>query len=139
MKTYRFETITALPASALYSTITAIERWPEWDHELDCTEHKGMMAAGSLFMLRPKGGPKVKMEITAADEPRRFSDMAHLPLAKMRTDHLFEEKNGATLMTLIITISGPLAFFWDHIIARKQAAGSAEHAKAFFAYAERFA
>jgi ligand-binding SRPBCC domain-containing protein len=139
MKTYRHETTTTLPAHALYRAITAIERWPEWDHELERTEHTGATAAGSPFMLQPKGGPRVKMEITAADESRRFADMAHLPLAKMRTDHVFEEKNGETRMILTIAVSGPLAFLWDRLIARKQAAGAEGHARAFFVFAEQFA
>jgi Polyketide cyclase / dehydrase and lipid transport len=139
MKTYRHETTTTLPAHALYRAITAIERWPEWDHELARTEHKSAVAAGSPFMLQPKGGPRVKMEITAADEPRRFADVAHLPLAKMRTDHVFEEGDGETRMILTIVVSGPLAFLWDRVIARKQAAGAEDHARVFFAFAEQFA
>jgi hypothetical protein len=79
------------------------------------------------------------MEIRAAEAPCLFGDVAHLPFATMHTDHRFEEKGSTTLMTLTITVSGPLAFVWDVLVARKQAAGAAEHARAFFEFAERFA
>jgi ligand-binding SRPBCC domain-containing protein len=139
MKTYSFQAKTALPPDALYRAITAIERWPEWDHELKSTEHSGPLKAGTTFFLTPKGGPQVKMEITAAERPCRFGDVAHLPFAAMHTDHRFEQDGGRTLMTVTISVSGPLAFVWDRLVARKQAAGAAEHARAFLEFAENFA
>jgi hypothetical protein len=139
MKAYRYETTTPLPSKALFSAISAVEHWPEWDAELEWTKAQGAIRTGSAFTLKPAGGPKVAMEVVAAEAPRRFADVAHLPLAKLFTEHLFEERDGATRVAITIRVSGPLGFFWDRIVARKQAEGAAEQTRAFLAFAERFA
>ena len=139
MKTYRYETTTRLPSKALFSAISAVERWPEWDSELQWTKTQGVIRTGAAFTLKPAGGPKVAMEVIAAEEPRRFGDVAHLPLAKLFTEHVFEERDGATRVAITIRVSGPLGFLWDRMVARKQADGAAEQTRAFLAFAERFA
>ena len=79
MKTYSYTTTTNLPAQKLYAAISDIARWPEWDKDIEATS----IEAGARFTLKPKGGPKVAMEIVEAIEPSRFVDLSHLPLAKM--------------------------------------------------------
>lgn len=136
MKTYTFETKTHVPAAKLFRAITDIARWPRWDSELESTEHDGNMRQGARFMLKPKDGPKVTMEIVEAIAPVRFVDIAHLPLAKMRTSHCFVESDAGTSVAVTIEVWGLLGFLWDRVVARKQAADAAEQTRRFIAYAE---
>src|SRR5712692_8269656 len=85
MRRYSYETETAVSAEKLFRAKTDIARWPDWDSELETTRFDGPLRAGSPFMLKPKGGPKVAMRIEQVEAPRRFVDLAFLPLAKMRT------------------------------------------------------
>ena len=76
------------------------------------------------------------MSIEHAEPPRRFVDVAHLPLGKMRTCHEFIEEGAGTRVRVTLDVWGPLAFAWDRLIARKQAAGAALQVAAFARYAE---
>lgn len=142
MTRYSHETFTDLTPDALYAAITAIDRWPEWGDDLERTEAPASLSSGASFMLRPKGGPNVRMTVVEATRPRCFTDRAHLFLGTMMTMHLFERaKDGTgqmvTRVTVEISVHGPLGFFWDRIIARKQAAEMAKATHDFLAFVER--
>jgi hypothetical protein len=136
MRRYSYSTTTDLPAEQLFAAIAAVERWPEWDNELEWTRlSSGAVHVGARFALKPKGGPKVAMEVTDMLQPTRFGDLARLPLASMATDHCFEPSGNGTRITVNIAVSGPLAFLWDRVVARKQAAGAEAQTAAFLAFA----
>jgi hypothetical protein len=139
MIAYSYSTTTPVPPNALYEAIADIASWPTWDPDIEMTEAAGAIAAGQAFVLKPRGGPKVRMTIAAADRPTCFVDLAHLPLAQMRTTHLFEPADGATRVTVRIEVRGLLGFLWDRIVARKQSAGSAEQTRRFIAHAATLA
>ena len=136
MKTYTYTTRTHVPADRLYRAVANISRWPEWAGDIEWTAHDGRLEPGSPFTLKPKGGPKVQLEVVEARPASVFTDLARLPLATMRTSHAFAEDAAGTTMTVEISISGPLGFLWDRIIARKQAADAAEQTKRLVAFAE---
>ncbi|MBV1702868.1 MAG: SRPBCC family protein [Hyphomicrobiales bacterium] len=136
MKTYTYTTTTHVPAAKLFRAIADIANWPKWDSDLESTQHNGGLEAGARFMLKPKGGPKVKMEIIEAIAPTHFDDLAHLPLAKMRTSHHFAQSAGQTRIDVKIEVWGCLSFFWDRVVARQQAASTPEQTRRFIAYAE---
>jgi uncharacterized protein YndB with AHSA1/START domain len=137
MRRYSYETDTAVPAEKLFHAKTDIPHWPEWDSELEATTFDAPLAAGSPFMLKPKGGPKVSMRIEAVEAPRRFVDLALLPLAKMRTSTEFLPSGSGTRIRVVIEVFGPLAFFWDRMVARKLAADCEQQTRQIIAAAER--
>jgi hypothetical protein len=137
MRRYSYETDTAVSAERLFRAKTDILHWPECDSELEATAFDAPLAAGSPFMLKPKGGPKVSMQIEEVDAPRRFVDMALLPLAKMRTSTEFLPAANGTRIRVTVEVFGPLAFFWDRVVARKLAADCEQQTRAFIAAAER--
>lgn len=137
MRRYSYETNTAVSADRLFRAKTDILHWSEWDSELEATALDAPLAAGSPFMLKPKGGPKVSMRIEEVDAPRRFVDMALLPLAKMRTSTEFLPSADGTRIRIVIEVFGPLAFLWDRIVARKLAADCEQQTRAFIVAAER--
>jgi hypothetical protein len=137
MRRYSYETNTVVSAEKLFRAKTDILRWPEWDNELDATALDAPLAVGSPFMLKPRGGPKVSMRIEALEAPRRFVDLALLPLAKMRTSTEFLPSAGGTRIRVVIEVFGPLAFLWDRVVARKLAADCEQQTRAFVTAAER--
>jgi uncharacterized protein YndB with AHSA1/START domain len=142
MRRYSYETETTVSAEKLFRAKTDIAHWPDWDGELETTSFDAPLRAGSHFMLKPKGGPKVAMRIEQVEEPRRFVDLAYLPLAKMRTSTEFlpcaisTGRNG-TRIRIVIEVFGPLAFLWDRIVARKLAADCEHQTGQFVAAAEQ--
>jgi Polyketide cyclase / dehydrase and lipid transport len=137
MRRYSYETDTAVSADRLFRTKADILHWPEWDDELEATTFDAPLAAGSPFMLKPKGGPKVSMRIEEVEAPLRFVDLASLPLARMRTSTEFLPSANGTRVRIVIEVFGPLAFLWDRIVARKLAADCEQQTQAFIAAAER--
>jgi hypothetical protein len=137
MRRYSYETETAVSAETLFRAKTDIAHWPDWDSELETTSFDAPLRAGSPFMLKPKGGPKVAMRIEQVEEPRRFVDLAYLPLAKMRTSTELLPCASGTRIRVVIEVFGPLAFLWDRIVARKLAADCEHQTRQFVAAAER--
>ena len=135
METYTYTTTTDVPAEKLYGAIADISRWPDWDADIEATTHNGAASPGAPFTLKPRGGPKVAMEIVEATAPTRFVDLARLPLGRMRTSHFFTPDAAGTRVDVRIEVWGPLGFLWDRVVARKQAAGAADQTRAFLAFA----
>jgi uncharacterized protein YndB with AHSA1/START domain len=139
MRRYEHEIVVPTTAEKLYRALTDVSQWPRWDEGLELVEHDGQLAPGSRFVLKPRGGPRVAMTIEAAEAPTRFVDLSHLPLAKMRTSHeLVASADGrGTRVRIVIEVFGPLAFLWDRLVARGQAAGCEAQTRALAAFAER--
>lgn len=136
MHRYTYETIVETPPDKLYAAITDISRWPVWALKLEQTTHDGSLQPGAPFTLKPKGGPTVKLTVEVARANAVFSDLAQLPLAKMRTRHEFEPVELGTRVRVTIEVFGLLAFLWDRVVARPQAVGLADRTQAFIRFAE---
>lgn len=140
MPRHSHETEIDLAPETLYRAISDVSTWPDWDPELEWVRIDGAARAGAEFALRPKGGPNVAMIVTEAESPSRFTDVARMPLARMRTSHVYSDIGGGrTRIRIEIETTGPLAWLWDRLVARKQAEGLPESTRAFVAYARRFA
>lgn len=129
------ETMTHLPPERLFRAIADIRRWPDWDDDLERTGLDGPARAGARFTLKPRGGPRVRMVIETAEAPHQFADVSLLPLARMRTAHSLTPAAGGAAVRVVIEVWGPLAFLWDRIVARKQAAGAEAQTRRFLAFA----
>lgn len=136
MRRYFYETRCSTESGRLYRAITDIARWPEWGGDLDWAKIATPATTGAPFTLKPKGGPEVAMLVEDAEAPHRFIDLAKLPFARMRTSHTFTPEVNGTLITIVIEVFGPLAFLWDRIIARQQAADMAQQTQRLIAFAE---
>jgi hypothetical protein len=136
MRRYSYESETTIAAEKLFHAKADIRRWPEWDSEIETTSFDAPLSAGSPFLLKPKGGPKVSMLIEQIEAPRRFVDIAFLPLAKMRTSSEFLPSADGTHIRINIEAFGPLAFFWDRMVARKLAADCERQTRRFVAFVE---
>jgi uncharacterized protein YndB with AHSA1/START domain len=138
MKSHVYEVVVNAAPERLWLAVADVRRWPDWDADLETVEVKGEVAPGSRFRLKPRGGPVVAMSVEAMEPPRRFVDVAHLPLAKMRTSHEFCAEPGGTRIRMTIEVWGLLGPLWDFLVARKQAEGAGAQTEALVQFAERF-
>ena len=136
MRRYTYHTRCSTDAARLYRALADIRRWPEWGDDLDWIRVDCAIETGAVFRLKPKGGPAISMQVEAAQAPHRFVDVARLPLARMRTALEFATVGHETLITIVIEVLGPLGFLWDRLVARKQAAGTADQTQRLIAFAE---
>lgn len=130
----QYETTTDVPVEKLFQAITDINSWSKWDNGLEFTKLEGTAIKGATFILKPKGGPNVKMTIDEI-QPYRLVDTAHLFLAKMRTTHEYVQSGNQTTIRFAIEVWGLLGFFWRKVIGENQIKEAATQTAAFASYA----
>jgi len=95
-----------------------VNNWHTWDEGIEFAKIEGKFEAGNHFILRPKGGPNVKVELLETVKNRMFSDVTGFPLARMYDEHLFEETKDGLKITNTITVKGLLGFLWIKLVAQ---------------------
>lgn len=129
-----FQTTTDVSAIKLYQAITDFNAWNRWDHGIEYTRLIGDARTGATFVLKPKGGPAVKITIEKM-WPFEVIDVAHLPFAKMRTIHKYERIGDMTHISMDVQIWGLLGFIWRKIIGENQIKDAAGQTVALIEYA----
>ncbi|MBA3656074.1 MAG: SRPBCC family protein [Gemmatimonadaceae bacterium] len=135
----RYETTTDIPAITLFRAISDINHWTEWDTGLERTRIEGTPREGGIFMLKPRGGPNVKMSIEELSPPVRFVDISHLLMAKMRTSHDFQDSGSQTSVRVTIEVWGLLGYFWRKVVGEKQIREASAQTASFLEYARTLA
>ena len=115
-----------------------VNSWSSWDKELEWTKLEGKFEVGNYFLLKPKGGPKVKITLLEVKPFDYFKDVANFPLAKMYDEHIFEETSEGLKMTNIITVQGILGFLWVKLVAKNLADTMLEHMKIQIEVAKKY-
>ncbi len=103
----------------MWKLFADVNNWQTWDEGIEFAKLDGKFEEGNYFVLRPKGGPNVKVELLETVENKKFLDVTKFPLAKMYGEHLFEETSEGLKVTNTITVRGILAFLWVKIVAKK--------------------
>ena len=132
----QYETTTDVPAEKLFRVISDVNNWNKWDDGLEFTKIEYVAKPGAPFLLKPKGGPNVKMTIDEI-KPYRLVDTAHLFLAKMRTSHEYVQSGDKTAIRFSVEVWGPLGFFWRKIVAENQIKEAATETAALITYARK--
>lgn len=98
-----------------------VDHYLQWHGDLDYCKLYGKFAVGSYFMLKPKGVPAVKVNITELIENSRFVDCTHFFGAKMYDIHELEETPNGLLIKNTLKVTGLLSFVWVPLVAKKVA------------------
>jgi hypothetical protein len=126
-----------ISSSELWAVYTDINNWHKWDDEIEYAKLEGEFAEGKFFELKPKGGPKVKIQIIKAIQNKQFKDLTKFPLAKMYGNHEFEETPEGLKVTVTMTVEGPLGFIWRKLVAEDIVKGLPEKFSEQVKYAKR--
>lgn len=102
----------------LWKLFADVNNWHSWDEGIEFAKMEGRFEKGNHFILKPKGGPKVKIELIEATENKSFTDLTRFPLAKMFGNHRFEETPEGLKVTTTMTVTGPLGFLWRKLVAQ---------------------
>jgi hypothetical protein len=103
----------------MWKLFADVNNWHTWDNGIEFAKLEGKFEKGNYFILRPKGGPNVKVELLETFENKSFLDVTKFPLAKMYDNHTFEETENGLKITNTITVEGILGFLWRKIVAQK--------------------
>src|SRR5690242_11427836 len=112
--------------SKLWRTWENVNDWHTWDTDIEYAKLNEPFAVGSCFLLKPKGGPQVKIRLTKVQPESAFTDVTSFPLAKMYGLHQMRDTDHGLEITHTVRIEGPLSFLWRKIVAEKVAAGLEE-------------
>lgn len=112
-------TTRAVSKEQMWKLFADVNNWHRWDAGVEFAKLQGAFEKGNHFILRPKGGPNVKIKLVEVVENRRFTDFTRFPLAKMYGDHLLEESADGLKITTTMSVSGVLGFLWIKLVAQK--------------------
>ncbi|WP_294205035.1 polyketide cyclase [uncultured Chryseobacterium sp.] len=119
MWTRTFSTTTnEITKEQIWKLFADVNHWHTWDEGTEYAIISGKFEQGNFFVLKPKGGPEVKVTLIKTIENRMFLDLTQFPLAKMYDEHLFEDTPEGLKITNTITVKGVLGFLWVRLVAK---------------------
>ena len=80
---------TASP-EAVWRVWSEVERWPEWNADLERADLSEPFAAGATITMHQRGGDQIELRIAEAVQNEGFVDEADLGDVVVRTSHLVE-------------------------------------------------
>jgi hypothetical protein len=110
--------IKGLAADKVWAVWSDINRWTEWQDDLESAKLEGEFKVGNTFTIRPKGGPNVKIAIHRAEKNVNFTDITKFPLAKMTGSHDLIQHGDELELRTTMTVTGLLTFLWVKIVAQ---------------------
>ncbi|BDC48030.1 hypothetical protein F183_A03460 [Bryobacterales bacterium F-183] len=109
--------------------------WASIDENIEYIRMEGAAQPGNEFVLKPKGGPRLRFRIGAFEPPHRYSDICKLLLAEMETVHSFTPDGNGTTIDVEIRVRGPLYWLWARVAGAKHAEGLPGQTEKFIAAA----
>lgn len=102
----------------MWKLFADVNNWNKWDTGIKYAKMEGKFEKGNFFELKPKGGPKVKIELLEIIENKKYVDLTKFPLAKMYGEHTFEETPNGLKITITMSVKGLLGFLWIKLVAQ---------------------
>jgi uncharacterized protein YndB with AHSA1/START domain len=118
--------VQGLKAEQVWKVWTDLNQWHTWQSDIEYAKLEGEFKVGNTFLLKPKGGPKVNIEIIKVEPNRQFTDLTRFPGAKMYGSHEFVIHGDELEIKTTMSIEGPLSFVWRKIVAEDVANGMME-------------
>jgi hypothetical protein len=117
------KTVKDLKAVQVWNVWTDVNQWHTWQNDIDYAQLDGEFKTGNVLRFKPKGGPRINIELTAVESNVSFVDLTRFPLAKMYDSHELITRGGELEIKTTISISGPLSYLWRKLVAEKVADG----------------
>lgn len=119
-KTYS-KKVTGLELEHIWAVWADINNWHEWHDDIEYAKLSGEFAVGNKFILKPKNGPKVNIELIEVKPYTKFIDLTRFPLAKLYGIHDFIQNGDEIEIRTTMKIEGLLSFIWRKLVAEKVA------------------
>lgn len=114
-----------------------VNNWSSWDEDLEYCRLETSFAADNEFILKPKGGPKVKIILSEVVPYKKFTTICKFLGATMYDIHELEEMTDGLQVSHTVLVTGPLRFIWIHLVAKKVAASVPHQTENLIALARR--
>lgn len=110
------EKVPGISGQRVWDVYADVENWPGWQDDVEYARIEGGFATGSVIRFKPRGGPKVWIELTEVHAPSRFTDTTRFPLARMVDVHEFTQTDDELEIRNTVSMSGPLAWLWRKLV-----------------------
>lgn len=67
--------VTGVNRQRVWEVWTDVDRWSTWQDDVEYAHLEGKFATGTVIRFKPKGGPRVRIELTDVQAPSRFVDV----------------------------------------------------------------
>lgn len=124
----------SLESDAVWKVWSDVDHWREWDEDIEYAKLSGPFVAGGELVLKPKGGPKVRIRLSEVQPGLSFTDVTRFPLARMIDVHELQDTPQGLRLKNSIRMEGPLAWLWRKLVAEKVAAGIPRQMEALARY-----
>ena len=118
--------VNGLSVERIWSVWINVNQWHEWQPDIEEAKIEGEFKIGNTFMLKPKGGPKVTIEIIEVVPFKHFTDLTRFPGVRMYGTHEFIAHGDELELKTTMSIEGPLSFLWRKLVAEGVANGMPE-------------
>ena len=100
---------TTVAPDAIWRRWVAVERWPEWNADIERIELRGPFATGSTIAMTPRGQDTIELRIGEAVEGELFVDEATVDGNVIRTLHRIDRLDGERIRVVYrLAADGPL-------------------------------
>jgi Polyketide cyclase / dehydrase and lipid transport len=101
---------TTVSPEAIWRAWADVDRWPEWNADIERIELRGPFAPGSTIAMTPRGEATVELHVAAAVEGELFVDEADVGGTTVRTMHRIERLDGERVRVVYrMEAAGPAA------------------------------
>ena len=109
-------TVSGLTADQVWKVWSDVDRWHLWQNDIEYARLNGEFKTGGTFRFKPKGGPRLTLELSEVRPRELFVDITRFPLARMVDSHELIERGGALEIKTTVRMEGPLAFVWRKLV-----------------------
>lgn len=120
------QTVRGIDAQRIWDVYADVEGWPNWQEDVEYAHLEGGFEAGAVIRFKPKGGPKVRIQLTDVQTPTRFVDTTRFPLARMVDVHEFVQTDDGLQIRNHLSMQGPMAWVWRKLVGEGVAKGLPE-------------
>lgn len=106
------------PAEKVFAIYQNVADWPSWDSDVLSSQLNGAFEVGTKGELKPKDGPKAKIQLTEVTPNKSFTVECGLPLCKMHFVHELSPSGQGTEVTNKILFTGLLAPVFGRLIGK---------------------
>jgi Polyketide cyclase / dehydrase and lipid transport len=111
------QSVTGVSRERVWDVYSDVESWPSWQDDVQYARLEGPFETGGVIRFKPKGGPKVRIDLTEVSAPSRFVDTTRFLLARMVDVHELVESDDGLEIRNTTSVEGPLAWVWRKLVA----------------------
>ncbi|WP_172380032.1 hypothetical protein [Vibrio sp. Vb339] len=115
--------VDGLSANKVWKVWADVNQWHTWQGDIEYATLESEFKKGAVLKFKPKGGPKINIELIEVRESSMFMDLTKFPFAKMYDSHELIEHGNQLEIKSTLKIEGPLSWLWKKLVAESIASG----------------